>query len=69
LDVLFERAGRHPGRLAGRSPYLQLVQVTAPAALLGGIAAVTITDTSHNSLFGVLAHAPAQQPVLLGAGA
>ena len=31
--VLLEKPGRHPGQLAGRSPYLQPVQVTAPAAL------------------------------------
>ena len=26
LDVLFEKPGRHPGQMAGRSPYLQPVQ-------------------------------------------
>jgi tRNA-2-methylthio-N6-dimethylallyladenosine synthase len=69
FDVLFERDGRHPGQLVGRSPYLQPVQVTAPSSLIGKIAAVTVTETSSNSLFGVLAHAPARQPALLGAGA
>jgi tRNA-2-methylthio-N6-dimethylallyladenosine synthase len=69
LDVLFERAGRHPGQLVGRSPYLQPVQVTASSSLIGDIAAVTVTEVSSNSLFGVLAHAPAQQPALVGAGA
>jgi tRNA-2-methylthio-N6-dimethylallyladenosine synthase len=69
LDVLFERPGRHSGQIVGRSPYLQPVQVTAPASLIGEIAAVTITEIASNSLFGVLAQAPAQQPALLGAGA
>jgi tRNA-2-methylthio-N6-dimethylallyladenosine synthase len=69
LAVLFERPGRYDGQLVGRSPYLQPVQVTAPATLIGAIAAVTITEVSSNSLFGVLARAPAQQPALLGAGA
>jgi tRNA-2-methylthio-N6-dimethylallyladenosine synthase len=72
FDVLFERHGRYPGQLVGRSPYLQPVQVTAPAALLGGIATVTITEIASNSLFGALApdaqmHAP--EPALLPAGA
>src|SRR6202050_5703885 len=42
FDVLFERPGRYSGQLVGRSPYLQPVQVTAPASLLGEIAAVKI---------------------------
>jgi tRNA-2-methylthio-N6-dimethylallyladenosine synthase len=69
LDVLFERPGRYSGQLVGRSPYLQPVQVAAPAALIGEIAAVNITEISSNSLFGALAHAPAREPDLLGAGA
>jgi len=73
LDVLFERPGRHPGQLVGRSPYLQPVQVTAPSSLIGTIAAVTVSAVSSNSLFGVLVQElgqqPAQQPALLGAGA
>jgi tRNA-2-methylthio-N6-dimethylallyladenosine synthase len=64
LDVLFERPGRHPGQLVGRSPYLQPVQATAPASLIGEIAAVTITEISSNSLFGALAET-APQPTAL----
>ena len=30
FDVLFEKPGRLPGQLVGRSPYLQPVQVMAP---------------------------------------
>ncbi|MFZ0525114.1 MAG: tRNA (N6-isopentenyl adenosine(37)-C2)-methylthiotransferase MiaB [Xanthobacteraceae bacterium] len=72
FDVLFERPGRYPGQLVGRSPYLQPVQVTAPATLIGEIATVTITEIATNSLFGALApdlaaHAP--MPALLPAGA
>jgi tRNA-2-methylthio-N6-dimethylallyladenosine synthase len=55
FDVLFEKPGRHAGQLVGRSPYLQPVQVTAPASLLGEVAAVTITEIASNSLFGTLA--------------
>jgi tRNA-2-methylthio-N6-dimethylallyladenosine synthase len=54
LDVLFERPGRYPGQLVGRSPYLQPVQAAAPATLIGEIAAVTITEIGSNSLFGAL---------------
>ncbi|HUI12286.1 MAG TPA: tRNA (N6-isopentenyl adenosine(37)-C2)-methylthiotransferase MiaB [Xanthobacteraceae bacterium] len=71
FDVLFERPGRHAGQLVGRSPYLQPVQVTAPAALIGGIATVTITEIASNSLFGALAPDAqrAAGPALLPAGA
>ncbi len=54
LDVLFEKPGRHPGQLAGKSPYLQPVLVDAPIHLVGSVAAVTIAATSTNSLFGTL---------------
>jgi tRNA-2-methylthio-N6-dimethylallyladenosine synthase len=61
FDVLFERAGRHPGQLVGRSPYLQPVQVDAAPALIGTTTPVTITEIASNSLFGTLAASP--QPV------
>jgi tRNA-2-methylthio-N6-dimethylallyladenosine synthase len=69
FDVLFEKTGRYTGQLVGRSPYLQPVQVTAPASMIGEIAAVTITEVATNSLFGRLARAPAREPSLVGAGA
>src|SRR5947208_7506862 len=54
FDVLFEKAGRHPGQIVGRSPYLQAVQVLAPATLIGEVVPVTIIEVSANSLFGDL---------------
>jgi tRNA-2-methylthio-N6-dimethylallyladenosine synthase len=73
FDVLFEREGRHPGQIVGRSPYLQPVPVTAPSSLIGTIARVEITEVAGNSLFGVLIQkldqAATQPPALLGAGA
>jgi tRNA-2-methylthio-N6-dimethylallyladenosine synthase len=69
FDVLFEKPGRYAGQLVGRSPYLQPVQVTAPASMIGEIAAVTITEVASNSLFGRMAHANAREPALVGAGA
>jgi tRNA-2-methylthio-N6-dimethylallyladenosine synthase len=65
VSVLFERPGRHSGQIVGRSPYLQPVQIEAPASLIGEIAPVTITEIASNSLFGALT----QQPALAGAGA
>ena len=35
IEVLFEKPGRRPGQLVGRSPYLQPVQVMAPERLIG----------------------------------
>jgi tRNA-2-methylthio-N6-dimethylallyladenosine synthase len=57
FDVLFEKAGRHPGQIVGRSPYLQPVPVEAPASLIGEIAPVTVTEIRVNSLYGTLANA------------
>jgi tRNA-2-methylthio-N6-dimethylallyladenosine synthase len=61
LSVLFEKPGRLPGQLVGRSPYLQPVQVMAPAEMIGEVADVVITDIGTNSLFGELAHRAAAQ--------
>jgi tRNA-2-methylthio-N6-dimethylallyladenosine synthase len=65
LEVLFERSGRHPGQIVGRSPYLQTVQVqsaqkpgSGSVIAIGDVAAVTITELSANSLFGALASEP-----------
>ena len=54
LDVLFEKPGRLPGQLVGRSPYLQPVNVMASATLVGTIAPVRIVEAGPNSLFGEL---------------
>jgi tRNA-2-methylthio-N6-dimethylallyladenosine synthase len=53
--VLFERVGRHPGQIVGRSPYLQGVFVAGPERLIGQIAPVTLTAVGSNSLAGELA--------------
>jgi tRNA-2-methylthio-N6-dimethylallyladenosine synthase len=70
FEVLFERRGRHPGQIAGRSPYLQQVQVAGPEALIGAIGTVTVTELSPNSLFGALSVAPADRrdPILAEQG-
>jgi tRNA-2-methylthio-N6-dimethylallyladenosine synthase len=68
IDVLLEKSGRLPGQLVGRSPYLQAVQIMAPAKLIGSVQRVTITEVGSNSLFGTLADA-ARAPALAAAGA
>ncbi len=35
LPVLFEKPGRHPGQIVGRSPYLHAVVAEGPASLIG----------------------------------
>jgi len=68
LDVLLEKPGKLPGQLVGRSPYLQAVQVMAPASLTGEIARVTVTEIGSNSLFGALSD-ETDAPQLAAAGA
>ncbi len=55
LDVLFERAGRKPGQMVGRSPYLQPVHVTGGDELIGRRLPVEITAALEHSLAGRLA--------------
>ena len=54
VDVLFERAGRHAGQIAGKSPYLSAVAVAGDASLIGKIAPVRIARVTANSLVGDL---------------
>jgi tRNA-2-methylthio-N6-dimethylallyladenosine synthase len=68
FEVLFEKPGRHSGQIAGRSPYLQPVQVMGPSTMLGEIATVTITEISANSLFGVLEQIPSEAGSMLVEG-
>jgi tRNA-2-methylthio-N6-dimethylallyladenosine synthase len=68
LPVLLERAGRHPGQLVGRSPYLQPVQVAAAPDLLGTIVAVDIQSAQPNSLSGCLVVDAPQLAVSRGLG-
>ena len=52
--MLWERPGRRPGQIIGRSPYLQSVWAEAPAGLLGSVTEVAITAANPNSLSGAL---------------
>jgi len=55
LPVLFEKRGRGPGQIMGRTPYLQPVHVHADAGLIGQVARVAIDRRTANSLHGALA--------------
>ena len=59
LPVLFDRGGRYPGQLVGRSPYLQPVHATASQDLMGTVATVAIDAVQPNSLSGRVASAEA----------
>ena len=73
FDVLFEKLGKYPGQLVGRSPYLQPVHVAASAALIGDIRRVKIHGLDRYSLFGDLVADDlaerAAAPALIGAEA
>jgi tRNA-2-methylthio-N6-dimethylallyladenosine synthase len=59
--VLFDRRGKSPGQLHGRTPHMQAVHATGPETLLGQIADVRIEAAHMNSLSGevVTAKTPA----------
>jgi tRNA-2-methylthio-N6-dimethylallyladenosine synthase len=61
IGVLLERPGKRPGQLVGRSPWLQAVQVDAPASRIGEIVSVVIDRIGSNSLFGTASDAPLQR--------
>ncbi|RYG90611.1 tRNA (N6-isopentenyl adenosine(37)-C2)-methylthiotransferase MiaB [Loktanella sp. IMCC34160] len=54
VSVLFEKEGRLPGQMVGKSEYLHAVHALAPADLRGQIARVRIKDSGPNSLAGEL---------------
>ncbi len=68
VEVLLEKPGRHPGQLVGKTPYLQTVQLMAPAALIGSLVPAAVTEIGSNTLFGNLVE-QADTPALATAGA
>jgi len=54
VKVLFEKAGREPGQMIGKSEYLHAVYADAPADVLGQVRRVRILQDSPNSLRGEL---------------
>jgi tRNA-2-methylthio-N6-dimethylallyladenosine synthase len=61
VEVLFTGPARHPGQLAGRTPWLQPVHGAAPEAMVGTIQMLRITAAHPNSLAGELADPPHQE--------
>ncbi len=54
IGVLFEKPGRMPGQMVGKSDYLHAVHVTAEGIAPGDLRRVRITGAGPNSLAGVL---------------
>ncbi len=50
--VLFEKLGRHPGQLIGRTPHFQTIHVDAPPRLIGQVVAVDVVAAASHSLAG-----------------
>jgi tRNA-2-methylthio-N6-dimethylallyladenosine synthase len=55
VSVLFEKAGRLPGQMVGKSEYLHAVHVEAPDLVPGDLRRVRIVESGPNSLRGMLA--------------
>jgi tRNA-2-methylthio-N6-dimethylallyladenosine synthase len=52
VPVLFDKPGREPGQLVGRSPHLQAVFAEVPESLLGRIVELRIEEARPNALGG-----------------
>jgi tRNA-2-methylthio-N6-dimethylallyladenosine synthase len=52
LDVLVEKPGRHAGQMAGKSPFLQAVQIEGSSRRIGEVVSVRVVRAGSNSLFG-----------------
>jgi tRNA-2-methylthio-N6-dimethylallyladenosine synthase len=63
VDVLFERAGRNPGQIVGRTAYLQPAHVMASSDIIGEVLPVRVESLERYSLLGGLAaRVPAHTP-------
>jgi tRNA-2-methylthio-N6-dimethylallyladenosine synthase len=54
VDILWTGPGRHPGQIAGRSPWLQPVHAMGAASLIGSITPASILAGNPNSLTATL---------------
>jgi tRNA-2-methylthio-N6-dimethylallyladenosine synthase len=63
VPVLVLEPGRHPGQMAGRSPWLQPVHAMLPPTLAGEIVPLRITQAHTNSLAAEPAPAASAQPM------
>jgi tRNA-2-methylthio-N6-dimethylallyladenosine synthase len=61
--VLFEKPGRHPGQLIGRTRYLQAIHAEAPERLIGAEVDVEVLGLASHSLAGAVVTGDSQQGV------
>ncbi len=61
IPVLFDRPGRKPGQLVGRSPWMQAVHASLPESALGRISRVRVVRIGDNSLAAELSAAEERQ--------
>jgi tRNA-2-methylthio-N6-dimethylallyladenosine synthase len=54
VPVLFEKPGRHPGQLTGRTPHLHPVHATVDDDMIGAVLPVRIDAVQGNSLAGTV---------------
>ena len=54
LEILFEKEGRRPGQISGKTPYMQVVHAGGTKELIGQCVEVEITEAGSNTLFGRL---------------
>ncbi|MCC6008731.1 MAG: tRNA (N6-isopentenyl adenosine(37)-C2)-methylthiotransferase MiaB [Rhodobacteraceae bacterium] len=54
VSVLFEKAGRRPGQIVGKSDHLHAVHVDGPDSFVGQVMPVRIIESAPNSLSGRL---------------
>ena len=55
MNVLIERSGGRPGQVAGRSPYMQAVNLEASEDLVGSIVSCRVVEARQNSVIGAVA--------------
>ncbi|MET4101392.1 tRNA-2-methylthio-N6-dimethylallyladenosine synthase [Roseovarius sp. MBR-78] len=60
VGVLFERPGRMPGQMVGKSDHLHAVHVSDPGLAAGDLAQVEIIESGANSLGGRVVARPAE---------
>lgn len=58
IDVLIDKPGRHAGQIAGKSPYLQPVQMEGSLDYIGQIVRAEIVSAGPHSLFARLLPGP-----------
>ena len=67
--MLFERGGRKPGQIVGRTAYLQPAHVMAPDSIVGQVLPVRVDSLERYSLLGELADTVAAPRIMAATGA